>query len=55
MGSIDHTVDLIEQLNSLTAKLDDQDARQKALHLSKRLTRSLEIPENLAVDLAFSV
>ncbi|CAJ2504618.1 Uu.00g120120.m01.CDS01 [Anthostomella pinea] len=47
---------LIAQLNNLSAKLssDDQSARKEALQLSKRLAGTLEQPENVAVELAFS-
>jgi hypothetical protein len=51
-------LDLIAQLNSLTAKLsegNDETARREALRLSKQLTLCLEEPANTAVDLAFSV
>ncbi|KAI0012631.1 putative O-methyltransferase [Xylariaceae sp. FL0662B] len=47
---------LIEKLNSLSLKLStgDENARKEAYQLSKRLTTSLDKPENAAVDLAFA-
>ncbi|KAI0157909.1 putative O-methyltransferase [Hypoxylon sp. FL1284] len=56
-SSVDESVELIEQLHSLSAKLSqgsDAKAKVEALQLSKQLTASLEQPENTAVDLAFS-
>ncbi len=50
--------ELIEQLSQLIPRLsmkDDSGARKEALQLSKRLTASLEKPEDVAVSLAFSV
>ncbi|KAI0152043.1 putative O-methyltransferase [Hypoxylon sp. NC0597] len=47
---------LVEELNRLVPKLasGNQSARKEALQLSRKLTASLERPENVAVDLAFS-
>lgn len=56
----DHTVVLIKELSSLGEKLssgggEDQSVRNEALLLSRKITASLEQPQNVAVDLAFSV
>lgn len=56
----DQTVTLIQQLSSLGEKLSsngggDQNVRNEALLLSRKITASLEQPQNVAVDLAFSV
>lgn len=56
----DQTVALIHQLNSLGEKLSsdgggDSSVRNEALLLSRKITASLEQPQNVAVDLAFSV
>ncbi|ROW07069.1 hypothetical protein VPNG_06650 [Cytospora leucostoma] len=53
------TIALIEQLSNLSTELASggdhvEDARNAALRLSRKLTTSLEKPENLAVDLAFA-
>ncbi|KAI0011121.1 hypothetical protein F4779DRAFT_575080 [Xylariaceae sp. FL0662B] len=53
----DETITIIEKLNSLSSTLslgNDNHAKSEALQLSRQLTRSLEKPENTAVDLAFS-
>jgi hypothetical protein len=62
MGSVmpttNETTALIARLTNLSSKLstgEDHDARIEALKLSKALTARLELPENVAVDLAFSV
>jgi hypothetical protein len=58
MAGTSQALDLIAQLSSLTAQLasdGDQGARKQALSLSRQLTACLEVPENTAVDLAFSV
>lgn len=53
------TVALIQQLASLSAKLSadehEHGARKEALQLSRQITASLEQPQNVAIDLAFSV
>lgn len=54
------TAALIEQLSSLGERLSsdgggDQSVRNEALLLSRRISASLEQPQNVAVDLAFSV
>ncbi|GAB1312628.1 hypothetical protein MFIFM68171_02838 [Madurella fahalii] len=57
MADASQALDLIAQLSNLTTKLsseDDQSARKQALLLSRQLTACLEVPENTAVDLAFS-
>ncbi|RYP04949.1 hypothetical protein DL765_009997 [Monosporascus sp. GIB2] len=57
MTSSGSTTDLIEQLSQLSSRLssgEDTGARKEALQLSKRLTASLEKPEDVAVALAFS-
>jgi hypothetical protein len=49
---------LIAQLHQLTSRLTDQDdieAKKECLQLSKALTLQLEQPENVALDLAFSI
>lgn len=58
MATSNSEVNLIDQLSQLTSRLskkDDPGARKEALQLSKRLTASLEKPEDVAVSLAFSV
>ncbi|RYP63324.1 hypothetical protein DL769_006996 [Monosporascus sp. CRB-8-3] len=53
-----NSTDLIEQLSQLSPRLssgEDKDARKEALQLSKKLTASLEQPEDVAVALAFSL
>lgn len=58
MATSNPEVNLIEQLSQLTSRLsskEDPGARKEALQLSKRLTASLEKPEDVAVSLAFSV
>ncbi|OTA56458.1 S-adenosyl-L-methionine-dependent methyltransferase [Hypoxylon sp. EC38] len=47
---------IVEKLNQLIPELasGNQSARKKVLQLSRKLTTSLEQPENVAVDLAFS-
>lgn len=58
MAGVSQAPDLIAQLSSLAANLssgNDQNARREALLLSRQLTTCLEVPENTAVDLAFSV
>ncbi|KAI5921763.1 sterigmatocystin 8-O-methyltransferase [Camillea tinctor] len=54
--SLDQSSALIEQLSRLGQKVSDGDhnARMEALELSRRLSSSLEKPENTALDLAFS-
>ncbi|KAI0514347.1 putative O-methyltransferase [Xylaria bambusicola] len=50
-------VDIIEQLNDLKAKLssvDDVVAKEDAVNLARQLVTTLEQPENIAVELAFS-
>lgn len=56
----DDTVALIQRLSSLGDELssdrsEDQSVRNEALLLSRKITASLEQPQNVAVDLAFSV
>jgi hypothetical protein len=49
---------IIAKLHSLSASLADDnnhEARKECLQLSKKLTSQLERPENVAVDMAFSV
>lgn len=51
-------ISIIAKLHSLAASLNDgnnHEARKKCLQLSKNLTSQLEQPENVAVDMAFSV
>lgn len=63
MGSIANNKEgpsaLINQLNYLAPRLtnegDDLEARREALQIVKTLKVQLEQPENVAVDLAFSV
>ncbi|KAM0814060.1 putative O-methyltransferase domain-containing protein [Seiridium cardinale] len=54
----DLSISLIKQLADLSARLssdgDDGGAKTEALQLSKKLTASLERPEDFAVDLLFS-
>ncbi|RYO90039.1 hypothetical protein DL762_002884 [Monosporascus cannonballus] len=57
MTSSGPTIDLIEQLSQLSSRLssgEDTGVRKEALQLSKKLTASLEKPEDVAVALAFS-
>jgi hypothetical protein len=53
------SVTLVREIASLSARLaddgKDENARTEALQLSRKLTASLEQPENVAVDLLFSV
>lgn len=55
----DQSAVIIKQLNELSLQLSSEhgarEARKEALQLSKMLTASLEQPENVAVELAFSV
>lgn len=49
---------LIAKLQQLTTRLknqDDHEAKKECLKLSKALTLRMEQPENVAVDMAFSV
>lgn len=49
---------IIAKLHSLAASLsneNDSETRKECLRLSKKLTSQLEQPENVAVDMAFSV
>jgi hypothetical protein len=49
---------IIAKLHSLSASLgdgNDNEARKECLRLSKKLTSQLEQPENMSVDMAFSV
>jgi hypothetical protein len=49
---------LIAKLQHLAPRLNDKDdleAKRGCLQISKALTAQLERPENIAVDLAFSV
>lgn len=51
-------ISIIAKLHSLAASLNDEknhETRRKCLQLSKNLTSQLEQPENVAVDMAFSV
>ncbi|KAI0472779.1 putative O-methyltransferase [Xylariaceae sp. FL0804] len=56
MTAAEESADLIEQLVRLKdqVSLGDQDATKEALQLSRKLTVSLDKPENVAVELAFS-
>ena len=49
---------LISSLSNISSKLfteHSDEAKKEAFHLSKALTATLEEPENVAVELAFSV
>lgn len=49
---------IIAKLHSLAESLSDEndsETRKECLRLSKKLTSELEQPENVAVDMAFSV
>lgn len=49
---------LISKLQTLASRLsndEDRDARKECLQISKALTAQLEEPENVAVDMIFSV
>lgn len=51
-------IGIIAKLHSLAASLSDEndsETRKECLRLSKKLTSQLEQPENVAVDMAFSV
>ncbi|KAI1770223.1 putative O-methyltransferase [Hypoxylon cercidicola] len=57
MATSNQEHNLVEQLRQLTSRpsfKDDFGARKEALQLSKKLTASLEKPEDVAVSLAFS-
>lgn len=58
MTNTGQAIDLIQQLSQLVSRLQsngDASATKEALQLSKKLTATLERPEDVAVALAFSV
>lgn len=58
MSKPDSASTLIDKLGHLSPSLstgDNDAARNEALHLARKLVASLGRPENVAVDLAFSV
>lgn len=55
---MDSSTALISKLQTLASRLsneEDRDARKECLQISKALTAQLEEPENVAVDMIFSV
>jgi hypothetical protein len=56
-SSQNEAASVIDRLAKLSPKLSngDEQTRKEALALSKSLTAKLEQPENVAVELAFSV
>jgi hypothetical protein len=55
--SQNETASIIDRLAKLSPRLSngDDQTRKEALELSRSLTAKLEQPENVAVELAFSV